>query len=191
MAPLPCRFHGLAPLWLSSPHVQPPYYLVPFGVLFEFIPATFLVDTSRILVLQTVQSFSGSSESLCSPRLSTSSRLYSWANALVPEPANIQPNLVGWHHLTRLEPYFQGSNKKCVLGSGKLGAPKYPCSSGQHFSDCLRVHDRSLSMHHRYWNTKSMRCKSGLLNQNPAILSLRHFTKTRSIEKLSSLDPKP
>ena len=47
-------------------------------------------------------------------------------NALVPEPADIQPNSVGWRHLTRLEPYFQGSHEKSVVGPGKLGAPKDP-----------------------------------------------------------------
>ena len=47
-------------------------------------------------------------------------------NALVPEMADIKPNFVGWCHLARLEPYFQGSHEKVVVGPGKLGAPKDP-----------------------------------------------------------------
>ena len=46
------------------------------------------------------------------------------SNALVPEAADIQPNSVGWRHITRLEPYFQGSREKSVVGPGKLNAPK-------------------------------------------------------------------
>ena len=48
------------------------------------------------------------------------------SNALVPETTDIHPNLDGWGHFTRLEPYFQGSHEKSVIGSGKLGAPKNP-----------------------------------------------------------------
>ena len=47
-------------------------------------------------------------------------------NALVPDPADIQANSVGWRDLTKLEPYFQGSHEKSVIGPGKLGAPKDP-----------------------------------------------------------------
>ena len=45
-------------------------------------------------------------------------------DAVVPETANIQPIFVEWHHLTRLQTYFQGSLEKSVVGLGKLGAPK-------------------------------------------------------------------
>ena len=45
-------------------------------------------------------------------------------NALAPEMADIQPNLVEWCHLTRFEPYFQGSHETSFVGPGKLGAPK-------------------------------------------------------------------
>ena len=47
-------------------------------------------------------------------------------NALVPQPADIQSNSVGWRHLTTLESYFQGSHEKSVVSPGKLGAPKDP-----------------------------------------------------------------
>ena len=47
-------------------------------------------------------------------------------NALVPETADIQPNLFGWRHLTKLQPYFQVSHEKSVVASGKFGAPKIP-----------------------------------------------------------------
>ena len=45
-------------------------------------------------------------------------------NALAPEPADIQPNSVGLRRIMRLEPYFQGSHEKSVVGPGKLGASK-------------------------------------------------------------------
>ena len=45
------------------------------------------------------------------------------SNARVAKPTDIQPNSVGWHHLTRLEPYFQGSHEKSVVGPG---VPKEP-----------------------------------------------------------------
>ena len=45
-------------------------------------------------------------------------------NALVLETANIQPKLVEWRRLTRLQPYFQGSHENSVVGRGKLGALK-------------------------------------------------------------------
>ena len=37
-------------------------------------------------------------------------------SALVQESAYIQPNLVGLRHLTRLEPHFQGSHEKSMVG---------------------------------------------------------------------------
>ena len=45
-------------------------------------------------------------------------------NVLVPEMAHIQPNVLGWRHRTRFEPYFQCSHEKSVDGLGKLGASK-------------------------------------------------------------------
>ena len=50
----------------------------------------------------------------------------SLGHALVLEPADIQPISVRWRHLTKLEPYFQGSHEKSLVVPGKLGAPKEP-----------------------------------------------------------------
>ena len=46
------------------------------------------------------------------------------SNSLVPETADIQPNLAGWRRLVGLEPYFLGSHENYVVGLGKFGAPK-------------------------------------------------------------------
>ena len=47
-------------------------------------------------------------------------------NALVPEPADMLPNSVGWRHVTSLEPYFQGSLENSVVGPVNRGVPKDP-----------------------------------------------------------------
>ena len=51
-------------------------------------------------------------------------------NALVPKTADIQPNLVGWCHRTRLAPYFRGSHEKSVVASGKFSALEIPVAAG-------------------------------------------------------------
>ena len=136
-------------------------------------------DTFRILILKSVQNFSGSSGSLGSSRLSINS-------CLVPETANID----GWRHLTRIEPYFQGSYEKSVVGPGNYGGPKYPA-----------VLDKSPATAYEYMidlfscttanGIPSQRCMSGLWNKYLAFLSLRLFAKSKKIGELSSLGPQP
>ena len=48
------------------------------------------------------------------------------SNSVVKDTVDIQPNLVGWCHLTRLESYFWCSQEKRLVRSGKLGAAKNP-----------------------------------------------------------------
>ena len=43
-------------------------------------------------------------------------------NFLTLKTPNIQLKLIGWCHLTGLEPYLQGSYEKLVVGAAKLCA---------------------------------------------------------------------
>ena len=110
------------------------------------------------------------------------------SNTLVPKTAYIQPDLAGWRHLTRFEPYFQGIHKKSVVGSGNSAQRKnlqfwtslqYTCAQSIYF-----FAPPSLEYQVQW-------CKSEICNQDPAPISIRLFAKARSIEDLSSLDPKP
>ena len=46
------------------------------------------------------------------------------SNAVVSDTVDMQPSLVSWHHITRLEPYFWVSHEKPLVRNGELGAPK-------------------------------------------------------------------
>ena len=110
-------------------------------------------------------------------------------NALAPEMADIQPNLVEWCHLTRFEPYFQGSHEKSVVCPGKLGAPKdstfldkSPVTAYENMVDIFpcttAVGIPSPALH--VW--------AGTMIQ---VSSVADFRKVKSIRELSSLDPEP
>ena len=88
-------------------------------------------------------------------------------NALVPEAADIQPKSLGWRHLTRLEPYFQDSHEKSVVGPGKLGAPKDPA-----------VMDKSPATAYKYM-VDLLPCTTGIGIPSPAV-------QVRSLEPRSS-----
>ena len=81
--------------------------------------------------------------------------------------------MFGWRSLSGVEPYFQGSCEDYVVGFGKLSGLKNPVVLGE-FALSAYVYMLEL-------------CKSCLLNDDPAILSLRLFAKSRSIEELSIL----
>ena len=96
-------------------------------------------------------------------------------NALVPEPADIQPNSVEWRHLTRIQPYFQGSHEKSVVGPSNLGIPKDPAVLDK--SPATAQSTWSISfLYHRYWNTKSSRASpvSGNKIQLSSIYDFSH-----------------
>ena len=112
------------------------------------------------------------------------------SNTLVPEPADIQSNSVGWRHLTRLEPYFHGSHKKSVVGSDKLGAPKNPAILDE-FSATAYEYMVDLFASTTAIGISSPAVQILLWNQDSAIHSLQLFAKSKSIEELSSLDREP
>ena len=92
---------------------------------FPGAPRRQLSDTFRILVFKSVQSLSEAPESLGSPRLSASSRLYSWQRTHPGDGGN-PAELVGWRHLMKLESCFQGSHGKICGRSWQTRCSRRP-----------------------------------------------------------------
>ena len=118
------------------------------GPPFESSPATLLDDVQGLLGQKTLARSRFTSQTACrhlqdfnlevSPeflrilgivRFTKTFRKFLFVllgNAFVPETADIQPSLVRCRYFTSLEPYFQGSHEKSVVGPGELGAPNDP-----------------------------------------------------------------
>ena len=143
--PLPRRLHGFAPIYSFSPHIQAHVpgsrYCAIFpsslalrlsSMVFKVFLVRNFLDVQVYLANSspTPPAFGSRSRSeliriVGSVRFAETFRKFHFvllSNALVLETADIQPNLVGWHHLRDFEPYFQGSHEKFVFGFGKLGA---------------------------------------------------------------------
>ena len=143
--------HWLPEFWINVP---PCVSLVRTLLDVPDVSHRQLSDTIRTLVWKSVQRFSGSSKSLGSPRLSASSSLYSWVTLSPRSRRTSSRTRLDGTILRNLSRIFRVATRSLWSVRANSALRNF-CSSGRVSSDRLHEHGRSLSLQHRYRNTKS------------------------------------